>query len=162
MLKMITGTPIYIWVLLGYLLYIGIKSSRHSIVPLKVLAIMPVAFTTWGIYSVFGRYGFSLLTMGGWGVAMVIGIAIGILLMRSVGLKFDQEQKLVEMPGTWMTLILSMSLFSTKYFLGMKYAMSPGINLFSIELVACTISGILLGRFLGILQRFRLNLEGAS
>ncbi|HSW73001.1 MAG TPA: DUF6622 family protein [Chlamydiales bacterium] len=156
MLKIITSAPFYVWPLLAYLVFIGIKSRKTQVLPLKVLFIMPIVFTVWSFYSFTARYnsmGIGLL----WALCIGVGSAIGSGIVQRMALRFDKENKLVEMPGSLLTLILSLSIFITKFGLGMAYSMNPewiGKLLF-FEFSTTIITGVFIGRLVGVLKKYK-------
>lgn len=158
--QILTQTPTFVWPLLAYLLFIGFKARKTGVVPLFILAIMPAVFLTWSFYSVLIRYG-SLTMMVLWAASVLLGAFVGFMLTQRLPLRFDKERKRVELPGSWLTLIFSMSIFSCRYFLGMMYSLRPeligSLPLLAIELLATAISGIFLGRLLGCLQKYKVS-----
>jgi hypothetical protein len=74
----IIKTPIWVYVLLAYLLWIGYQSSKKRVISLKKLFIMPVVFAFMSIHSMLGElkgadwmviiwfFGLSMGALGGW------------------------------------------------------------------------------------------------
>lgn len=84
---------------------------------------------------------------------------MGFSHMQKLKLRFDKEKKKVEMPGSWIPLMLSMSIFSSKFSIGMMSSMLPHLNgsilFLGLELFATIILGIFAGRGIGCLMRYR-------
>ena len=53
-----------------------------------------------------------LILLGG----LIIGIAAGFRIVRPLPIRFDKAHGLVELPGSWLTLILVVSIFSLQIF----------------------------------------------
>jgi hypothetical protein len=45
----VRGTPLWVWLLLAYLLSRGLKALKGGTTPLSKLAIVPVVFAVWGL-----------------------------------------------------------------------------------------------------------------
>ena len=159
MLEIILNTPIYIWPLLAYILFVGIKALKTRQVPLSKLVIVPVLFAVWSSYSLFARYGMDSSIASSWSLKMGLGIFLGYLTMNKISLKFDKEKKLVELPGTLHSLIAPLLLFSVRYSLGVLYTLHPDwqghSTLLAFEGIATVISASFVGRLLNILKRYR-------
>lgn len=160
MFEILIRTPFYIWTLLIYLIFIGIKASKTNTLPLKVLMIMPIAICGWSCYTLFARYEISYQILFYWSCSIGTGICTGLWMMNRINLKFDKEKKLVEFPGSWVPLLLSMTIFSVRYFLGVSYSLDPELtqnNFFlTMELGAILITGCFAGRLLGCWKRYKV------
>ncbi len=156
-MEIISNTPIFVWPLLAYLFWGGWKARKTYIVPWIPLLIMPVVMCIWSIYSILARYG--VLSIGYWMVSITLGIYLGSLTVRKLGLKFDKKRKLIEISGNWTPLILSMSIFSLRYFLGAIYGLHPELArvpaLLIVENIATIVSGMFMGRLVGYWQRYK-------
>lgn len=159
MLKIITGTPLYVWPLLAYVIFIGIKASKKNVIPLNVLLIAPALFATWYFYSIIKRYGAKFFVLSIALSSMFIGIFVGCLVMHQTKMRFDKIKKYVELPGSWITFVLLMSLFSIKYFLGVTNALMPELArswiLLMPEFLAIMLAGVLLGRVVSCWQKYQ-------
>lgn len=159
MLKILTNIPLFVWPLFAILLIGGLKARKTGLVPLKVLLLIPIAFFGWSLFSFFGRYADDLLAIFLWILCLGLGFFIGFSHIQRLKPRCDRQKKMIEMPGSWIPLILSMSIFSAKFSIGMMRAMLPhleGSMLFlALELFSGLILGIFSGRAVGCLLRYR-------
>ena len=96
----IQGTPIWVWVLLVYLLSRGFKAMNSGTAPLSKLAVVPLIFTAWGILQ--------LITdpLAGWSSAIVwvvgalVGIAGGVFIASRTRFIIDPRANTVMLPGS--------------------------------------------------------------
>lgn len=157
MFKILSHTPIYAWFFLAYLLWGGWKARKTYVVSWKALLVMPVIMFAWSIYSILTHYGAIYILL--WMLSMSLGIWLGTLDVRRLNLKFDKQQKLIEITGNWTPILLSVSIFAFRYFLGVSYGLHPELrgNLFllGIENGATIISGMLAGRLVGFWRQSR-------
>ncbi len=147
----ITKAPLWVWPLLAYLIFIGIKSSKPMILPLgliKRLMIIPVVFLVWALYTIFEStetYEFIVLMLG-----MILGTVLGYFLTRHQNVRFDRKNQLIAIPGSWMTLIVALSIFCIKFSLGALSSIQPELKgtwiLLLMQFGAVLFSGIFVGR----------------
>jgi hypothetical protein len=159
MLNIITEIPIWVWPLFFILLLGGLKARKTSTVPLTMLLLIPSVFFTWGLFSFYGTHACHLISILLWLLSLALGFCVGFIHMQKLDLRFDKQQKKVQLPGSWIPLILSMAIFTTKFTLGMLTAMHPNLigslPLLSLELFSTFIAGIFAGRGISCLIRFR-------
>ncbi len=159
MLKIIYNTPIYVWPLLALLIWGGWKSRKTYIVAWKDLLIMPIIMFFWSVYVVLARY--DTFPIYFWIASMLIGVWLGRMTVRKIHLEFDKQKNLIQIEGSWMPMILSISIFSLRYILGATYGMHPELAgngiFFLLENAAIVVSGMFVGRVIGYWQRFKAS-----
>lgn len=159
MLQLISHTPLYVWFLLAIFLQKGWKARKTSVVSWKNLLIMPVVMTTWSIYSLVTHY--EPISLCFWVMSLTAGVWLGSFTTRNLGLRFDKKRHLIEITGSWIPMILSLSIFSLRYFLGATYGLHPELLgdpiLLTIENMASVISGMFIGRLMGYWKRFKVS-----
>jgi hypothetical protein len=103
--------------------------------------------------------GFTPFSFSLWALCMSLGIWLGSLTTRKLAIKFDKQQKLIKIDGTWVPLVLSISIFSLRYFLAATHAIHPEWNghiaLLSLKNVATVVSGMFTGRLVGFWQQYK-------
>lgn len=159
MLQIITKIPTFVWPLFAVLLLGGLKARKASAVPIATLLLIPSIFLGWSLFSFFGKYGTNPLAILFWILCLGLGFLIGFLHLQRLNLQFDRHKKKVEMPGSWIPLILSMSIFTSKFSIGMMSSMMPHLNgsllFLGLELFSTIILGIFAGRGINCLMRYR-------
>ena len=157
--QIISNTPVYVWPLLAYLLWGGWKSRKTYVISWKPLLVMPAIMFIWSIYAVMTRYGNVSICL--WAVSITIGIWFGSLTVRGLKLRFDKQQNLIEVAGSWSPMILSLSIFTLRYFLGVAYGLHPDLKgntaLLILENIATIVSGMFTGRLVGYWQRSKIS-----
>ena len=153
-LKIITGTPIYIWVLLTILIQRGIRATRTSTVYLLTMYILPTIFLALK-YSYFFNLKVSFLAL--YLVAIVIGIALGIFFTYKMHIKIIKEKTSIEVPGSYQTLIIILGYFSIRYFFGALHAINPVLaasyEIYEIMIMGL-FSGFMLGKAIGFTKKY--------
>ena len=156
MMQMISHSPFYVWPLFCLLLWGGWQSRKIYVISWKSLFIMPVIMFIWSIYATIARYG--NISICWWAISIAIGIWLGSLTVRKLQLRFDKQSSLIEVAGSWIPMILSLSIFCLRYFLGVAYGLhldlvkNPAL-LFILDNVATIISGMFMGRLVGYWQQ---------
>ncbi len=152
-LSFITEAPSYVWPLLAYLIWGGLRARKTSIVPWKMLLILPVAMLAW---TIWGAPSLMLIAP-----ALLLGVWLGALTIRRLELRFDKTRHLIEVSGSTWPLALSLSIFFLKYSLGAAYAYHPefaGTALaLSLEFLATVVSGMFAGRLIGYFRRYKTS-----
>lgn len=159
MLQIITKIPVFVWPLFAVLLMGGLKARKTSALPIVVLVLIPSIFFCWSLFSFFGKYVTNPLAILFWLLCLSVGFFIGFLHMQKLKLQFDRQKKKVEMPGSWIPLMLSMSIFTSKFSIGMMSSMIPHLNgsllFLGLELFSTIILGVFAGRGVNCLIRYR-------
>ncbi len=164
MMQIITEIPAFVWPLFAILLFSGLRARKTSTVPLYLMLLIPSIFFIWSLFSFFGKYATDALAILLWLICLGTGFFIGFLHMQKLNLQFDKAKRKVEIPGSWIPLILSMSIFSSKFSIGMMGAMLPYLNgsmlFLGLELFSTIIFGIFAGRGIGCLYRYKVTSVG--
>ena len=127
-IQIITKIPVFVWPLFAILLLGGLRARKIGSVPIAVLLLIPSIFLGWSLFSFFGKYATNPLGILFWFLCLGVGFFIGFSHMQRLKLQFDKKKKKVEMPGSWIPLMLSMSIFISKFSIGMMSSMLPHLN----------------------------------
>ncbi len=159
MLQLLNGIPFFVWPIFAILLIGGLKARKTNHVPLLLLLLIPTFFLGWSVMTFFGRYLNSPLALLFWVICLGMGFFIGYFNIQKMDLSFNKKKRAVQMPGSWLPLILSMSVFTAKLSSGMIRAVAadpqPTTVILILELFATIIMGIFLGRGLSCFIRYR-------
>lgn len=153
-------TPWWVYVLLIYLITIGILSSKTRTVSMVKLLILPVIFMYLSIHTLVVSFQINMFSVSTWIVSIVIGVIFGWLLVYKQQLKVDRKHLLIEVPGSWQTLILALLIFSSKYYFGYELDVDPNLAEqtvfeFSMLSISGTITGLFIGRVICYIYRLK-------
>ena len=159
-LQIVANTPIWVWVLLAYLLFIGIRALRPSTAPLWRIAILPMVFFVWGLASLYQMHGLAIQRVLPWLVALALGVGVGILIASLQPIRVDKVRHLVRTARGPLTLVLILLIFTTKYEFGFLHATQPGLFAqarFWVSEIAISgvLAGMFIGRFAGLMRQYR-------
>ncbi|MGI4985808.1 MAG: DUF6622 family protein [Janthinobacterium lividum] len=156
MAAILQHTPSWVWVLLAFLVFRGVKSMRGGTTKIHRLAIVPVIFTLWGLYGLAAQPATSWLA---WLSGILLGLAIGFVLARRSTITADRTHGTITLPGSPVPLVLMLLVFIVKFWLGFELAMhaaSPGSPYLMVAAsVSGAVAGIFAGRFLVYVQACR-------
>jgi len=146
----ITGAPWWVYLIFVYLLVVGIGATRHRDIPVKHLVIIPVFFTGWSFYLLYGKLTMGMTSLIFWWIAsLIVGAVLGVLEVRKWHFEKDKSRGLLRIPGNYSTLILLMSLFVLKFFWGYIYAVEtkPSYWIYLFDTISSSlVCGIFIGR----------------
>jgi hypothetical protein len=149
----LNNTPWWVYVLLAYLVTIGIKAAKTQVVSLKKLFIMPILFTFLSVHALLTSVKTNAFAISCWAIAMALGILVGWLQTARYDIKIDKTKYLIQIPGNWSTLIIISIIFVSKYYFGYKLAVDPQmVNHTWFEVSLLGVTGICAGLFVGRLS----------
>jgi uncharacterized membrane protein len=124
-LDIVSHTPVWVWPLLLYLLYIGWSRTRDRVVAPARLFVMPAAIAGLALYNLVSlEPSFSTL------VGFACGAAAGALAGHAVGrrrLAELREDGMLKTKGDWMPLVLIVAIFAVHYARGVALALQPAL-----------------------------------
>ena len=160
MLMILSHTPIWVWVLLALLLALGLWQRRDRNVRRGQLLALPLALLVLGLWSM--APGFVALPLAAvcWLVSISAFVWLGTRLPRAAAARWLPEQRRLFVPGSWVPLMLIVSIFSLRYASGVGHGLHPEWRgqlqvQVPLALVFGALSGLFLGRAVGLLRLTR-------
>ena len=129
MIEAIRYTPVWVWVLLAFLIWRGLSATRATTGPLWRFAIVPVAIGLWGLSGLALRYPAGAASVGIWLAGLAIGGLLAWQSAAGVALQVDRARGRVTVPGTWSVLALVLAIFAVKYWFGYRLGTNPALAL---------------------------------
>jgi hypothetical protein len=153
-------TPLYVWAILGFLVYRGVLASRAREVTLRKLCIIPLVMLALSLCGVHGSFGFDGVAPFAWAIGALAGAALAWMLADARKIVAIPGRASVQHAGSWVPLTLMMSIFCMKYAVAVTlaitpaYAQAPGFML-PVCLAYGGFSGIFLGGLLRTVAVYR-------
>ena len=125
--QIITHTPIWVWAVFALITRIGLKQALPSTSSLRRITLITLAMlglSLYGTVSVFGLAGTLLLT---WGFSFAVVATLTAQRALSPLTRYNGWTQRVELPGSWVPLVLMLGIFITKYGVGITSAMRPDV-----------------------------------
>ncbi|MBR0756050.1 hypothetical protein JQ604_28080 [Bradyrhizobium jicamae] len=141
----LTHTPLWAWLLLGYLVWQGIKATQPRTTTIWRALIVPAVFIVWGV-SRLGLRQDSIWPLIAWGTAVVALVPVGILTPRPFEL--DHKTGQIMRPGSLFPLVRNLVVFGLQYAVAVISAIDVHDRLLA-AIVGRTIAGATSGYFIG-------------
>jgi uncharacterized membrane protein len=156
------NTPSWVWLLLAGLVALGVSQMRdrtQSVVRVSLFPVAMTAFALWGATSAFGRSPLAAEALWLW----LLGAAAtgSLLALAASTARYDAATRNFRLPGSWVPLVLIVSVFLARYIVNVRLAMHPDlVRDGSFVLPVATLYGAFSGVFLGrAAQLWRLTLR---
>ncbi|WP_250516793.1 DUF6622 family protein [Caballeronia sp. INDeC2] len=149
-IAIIQGTPTWVWVLLAFLLYRGIKAMQASTTPLSKLAIIPLIFAGMGISHLVSSPVVGWAAVAAWIVALGVGFTGGVFNASRSRFIADPMARTVMLPGSIVPLLLIAATFIAKFWIGIEMATVTNLSALAMyAVIDAAVSGVVAGMFAG-------------
>ena len=157
--NIISQTPWWVYLLFFYLFSIGIRASKTNIVHLYKLFFIPLVFVFFSIHTLVSTVTIDIFTLTTWFCAILIGSVLGWFQLSKYKLIIDKKNKLIQMPGTWTTLIFILIVLTMKYYFSYELAVDPTLaehTEFEIAMLSTlsVFTGLFIGKLLYVIHCF--------
>ena len=148
--QFLVHTPLWVYILFAYLVFRGVKGLKPGETTLGKIAIIPVVFTVWGLAELARLYGMAVDAIAIWLGGLVIGAAIGYLILRNAAISVDRATGVIHRPADFTLLPLVVLIFAVKYTFGAIGAISPDLLMEpGFRIADLGLSGLFTGTFVG-------------
>jgi hypothetical protein len=151
-IAILQGTPRWVYLLLAFLIVLGLQATRPRVARLPRILITPAIFIAWGIASLVAKASGAPLLALAWLAAGGAGAALALLTVRVDDIGIDRDHGLVRLPASWLPLIRNVLIFAAKYAIAVAAARRPEAAA-TLALWDIAVSGASTGYFLGRLAR---------
>lgn len=153
--QLITNTPVWVWVLLAFLITRGVAAMRPGETSLTKLAIVPAIFIAWGLWSISHRFGSSWEAWGMWLVGIAAGMGLGWMLLRRATLTVNASTGKLWRSADYSLLPLLLVTFAVKYGFECALSITPALSAdVSFRAAYLLLSGAFTGIFIGKYCRY--------
>ena len=154
-IAIVQHTPAWVWGLLAALVALGLMQTRPLEMSLTRVTVLPLVLTALSLGGVLSAFGHLPVALAAWaaGAAAAIGLARRFVTVR--GASWSASRGLLQVPGSWLPLLLIVSLFAVKYGAGVSLALAPMLASDASFAGLCslahgTFSGLFLARALSL------------
>ncbi len=149
LMQIFSRTPLYVWAILGVLVYRGVIALRERDIPLKKLFIIPVIMLALSLQDVLARSGGAAMALAAWFAAVAAMTLLG-WKGRSAPAPMGTVPGTVRVRGSALPLAMMLGVFFTKYVATVSVAIMPALTQTGwFAPVVCGLSGAFTGYFLG-------------
>ena len=143
--QILIHTPIWVFPLFAYLVWLGIKAMRPRTVTIWRSLIVPAVFIVWGLSRLLSAQDFAA-PLAAWLGAAAALLVVGLLTARP--LELDHTTGEIKRPGSVVPLIRNITVFALQYTVAVLAAVDPH-DATTAAIVGRAISGGTTGYFLG-------------
>jgi hypothetical protein len=148
----LSGTPWWVYALLSVLIYSGIQATKPRSWPPARIAVVPVAFTLWGVASLLLTPNLGAGLIATWIATACVGAGLAAITWRSDQVGIDRAVGRIRLPASWVPLARNLAIFAAKYAIGIASALNPEARS-HLAFWDIAVSGLSAGYFLGWLVR---------
>ena len=156
----LSHTPVWVWGLLAALMALGFSQTRQRHVAPWRLLMLPLVLLRLGLWSM--APGFIALPLSALVWLAALGVGASLLAGRpaQAGAEWLPAEQSLQLPGSWLPLLLILGIFSLRYAANVGMAMNPSWRsapelLMPLSLLYGAFSGLFLGRALALLKLTR-------
>ncbi len=151
-------TPVWVYLLSAYLVWMGLKRLLPSVRDVRRVYVVPAVFIVWGLAGLVRRA--DILPHAGWSwlVGAALGAALGLLLQQHI--EVDRQRGRVLQPASVVPLLRNVAIFGSHYLLNVAAAIHPrdSAGYMAWDVI---VSGLGAGYFFGWAIRFALAYRAA-
>jgi len=149
MSQIITGAPLWVWPLLAFLIWLGVRNLSERTSPVWTIAILPLVGLALAPLRLLAAPSLPI-ALAIFILCAAIALVVGWRVVRGIPARFDRADGRVTLPGSSFTLILSLSIFLVFYGFGVAFSIKPTLASDpSISLLLPAFGGLIVGFMLG-------------
>lgn len=127
-LEILHRTPLWVWALFALLLYRGIRALRPRQLSVSRTFLLPVLFLVWVLVSIHGEVTDLRAAYEAFAAGMAAGGVLGWALWSRAGrATYHPQTRMIERPGSPITLVLLVLAFASKFVLMTMLARDHGL-----------------------------------
>jgi hypothetical protein len=153
LIQILTHTPLYVWVILAFLLWRGAVEMRDRELTLRRMLILPLVMLGLSLNDMALKFDMGMVLVAAW----VTGCAVAMLLAWRFGrtrIAAGTAPDCVLVRGSAMPLILMLAIFLTKYITSIVLVIQPQLaHQLAVAATICLVFGVFNGLLLGRLAR---------
>lgn len=121
-------TPFWVFLVLALLVFLGARRIRPGRIPVRRLYVLPLVMTVFSLVGTVQAFGAGVATIGIWVVAFAALLALGRSLPARSDVQYAPASRSVELPGSWLPLVLMITIFFFRYAVAVALAMHPALH----------------------------------
>jgi len=164
--QIVTNTPLWVWPLMVFVLWLGLQGLRPRVIPVWRIAILPtvsLATSLGGIAQSASPAG----AAASWGLALIAFLPLGWAFGQDRPVRLRPEDGKLEIAGGWFALGFGVAIFAVRYAMGVLFGVLPALRAEPLWIcvsgaVGGMVAGIGIGWLANLLRRARRSTRVAS
>ena len=158
MLDTLINKPLLGIVLIIFLVWNGVRSTKPRTIRYRQLYILPSIFLFISANQLFNSYTLSAGSILVWLIATIVAGGISWRFVEKMPAQIDRSTGMIELPGTWVALSLVLFFIGARLYFGRQLYTTPALRTdqgFITQIVVTT--GLLTGYYLGRSSSFLIR-----
>lgn len=156
LIEILKHIPIWVFLLFAVLVRLGFVLARSRDVSIGRAATVPLVMAILSVAGVVSAFAPAALPIVAWAAGLLLALGVCRVLGYPRGVAMTAERR-VHVPGSWVPMGLMMTIFFTKFAVGVTLTFQPALAhtvefAVSASLIYGTVSGAFLVRALAALQ----------
>lgn len=150
MIQIFQYTPIWVFILFFFLLYLGFSQTKDKTSSIKKAIILPIVMLFISLIGLINAFGLDIKSLFFYTIGTILGIFIAILFKLPRNSTFIIEKDIFFIKGSFIPFLLILAIFFLKYFVGVVTARELDfINSFTFIFTISFLYGLFCGIFFG-------------
>lgn len=128
LIQILKNTPFWVFILFFVLLAFGLLQSQPRRVSLSRAIVIPIVMIALSISGVLSDSRGSLIALLGWLCGLTLAVVLSQRLRYPRGIQFEATARALSIPGSWIPLLLMMTIYFTKYGVAVTLALHPSLS----------------------------------
>lgn len=159
MWQILIHTPIWVWALLGLVLWLGWRDLYDRTIPPARLIALPAVATSISLFNILTSAQ-PALSAPAWLLAVAVALPLGMLIGRWRKLDVDPQGRRLKLAGSWFSMTLGLTIFAVRYAMGVAVGRDPALAADTAWVIAAgavggAIAGIGIGWLACLMIRYR-------
>lgn len=159
--KILSNTPPWVFVLFFVLLAIGLMQTRTRTVRKIPALLLPAGMIALSLAGINSSFGLMPVPVASWAIALAITAFVGHALFRDKRVKYDAAEGRFFIPGSWLPLAVIMAIFFAKYVYAVMHALksdviSASLFIAGLSAVYGLLSGYFAARALNLIKKAQM------
>ena len=125
--QIVTNTPLWVWPLMLFVLWLGWRGLQPRTMPPARLAILPLVSVGTSIAGIAQSMQPGL-AFSSWVVALLAALPLGYAIGGRRAVRLRPEDGRLEIAGGWFALGFGVSIFAVRYALGVLFGVLPALR----------------------------------
>lgn len=152
--QILSNTPLWVWAILAFLIYRGIRAAADREIPFGRLFIIPLAMLGLSLQGIVSAFGAGMAIALIWLAFLSAAALLAWCLFDQAKMVVHFDRGAIFQYGSWMPLALMMGIFFTKYGVAVMLVLNPQYAQHAAFAAAtCALYGVFNGIFIGNLLR---------
>ena len=123
--EIVADTPWWVYVLFAFLVRVGLQATKARVISARKLLTIPLIFISLSFFNMYSNTELTIDHVAIWMSALCAGGLLGWLQYKALKIQAVKNTTSLYMPGTWSLLVIILTMFTIRYYIGYQNAVSP-------------------------------------